>query len=108
MFGIIKFIFRVVGFLALAAAILTGISDASRSIAESQFVATPLGQIWFDLAPASLNLSQAVIQRYVHPSVWDPAVLTALTWPAWAVFAGVGLFFLWAGARRQKRRMRFA
>lgn len=108
MFSLVRFVFRVIGFVALAAAILAGISDGSMSIAQSRFVATPLGQIWFDLSPDTLNLSQAVVQRYVHPSVWDPAVLQVLTWPAWAVFAGLGLVFLWIGARRQRRSLRFA
>jgi len=92
----------------LALAIIAGISDASQSIAMNKLVLTPLGQVWFDLSPETLNLSQAVIQRYVHPAVWDPIILSALTWPAWSVLGGLGMLCLWMGARRQKRRFRYA
>jgi hypothetical protein len=108
MISILKFILRALGSVLLALAIILGISDASRSIAESALVLKPLGQLWFELSPETLNLSQAVIQRYVHPAVWDPVLQTVLTWPAWSVFAGLGLIFLWLGARRQKRRFRYA
>ncbi|WP_428528680.1 hypothetical protein [Roseibium sp.] len=108
MIGIVKFLLRVSGFGLLAIAILVGIADASRSIAESEVMLKPLGQLWFEMSPETLNLSQAVIQRYVHPAVWDPMLQTVLTWPAWAVFAGVGVLFLLLGGRRQKRRFRYA
>ncbi len=32
------------------------------------------GELWFDLHSRSLNLSQAVIQRYLHPWLWEPAM----------------------------------
>jgi hypothetical protein len=108
MISIVKFLLRMFGFGLLAIAIVVGIADASRSIAESQIMFKPLGQLWFEMSPETLNLSQAVIQRYVHPTVWDPMLQTVLTWPAWAVFAGIGVLFLLIGARRQKRRFRYA
>ena len=43
------------------------------------------GEIWFRLNPYSLNLSQAVVQRYLHPSLWDPVIIGALQWPAWSL-----------------------
>ncbi|QDG74554.1 hypothetical protein FJ695_00965 [Labrenzia sp. PHM005] len=108
MVSILKFVLRVLGAVLLALAIISGISDASRSIAESGVTLKPLGQLWFEMSPETLNLSQAVIQRYVHPTVWDPMIQTLLTWPAWVVFAGFGLMFLWLGAQRQKQRFRYA
>jgi hypothetical protein len=108
MFGVLKFIFRVLGYGLLAVAIIAGISDASSSIALSQVHLAPLGQVWFDLSPESLNLAQAVVQRYLHPGLWDPAIQTMLTWPVWAVFAPLGLVFLWLGAKRRRQRVQFA
>lgn len=108
MISILKFILRAFGAILMALAIIAGIADASRSIAEAEVMLKPLGQLWFELSPETLNLSQAVIQRYVHPAVWDPILQTALTWPAWVVFAGLGVLFMWLGARRQKHRIRFA
>ncbi|MCV0428219.1 MAG: hypothetical protein K5905_22415 [Roseibium sp.] len=108
MITVVKFLFRVFGYGFLAVAIIAGISDASTSIAQSQMHLAPLGQVWFNLSPETLNLSQAVIQRYVHPSLWDPALQTVLTWPVWAVFAPLGLGFMWLGAKRRQHQPQFA
>jgi len=108
MFSVLKFILRILGYGLLAVAIIAGISDASSSIALSKIHLAPLGQVWFDLSPETLNLAQAVIQRYVHPALWDPVLQTVLTWPVWAVFAPLGLALLWIGAQRRRRRVQFA
>lgn len=108
MFSIVKFLFRILGYGLLAVAIIAGISDASSSIALSEIHLAPLGQVWFDLAPETLNLAQAVVQRYLHPALWDPAIQTALTWPVWAVFAPLGLLFLWLGAKRRRQLVQYA
>ncbi|MBI1209708.1 MAG: hypothetical protein GC191_20795 [Azospirillum sp.] len=60
------------------------------------------GALWFQLAPASLNLAQAVIQRYLLPALWDPAILTLLLWPAPLVLAVPGLALLLLGLRRSR------
>ena len=50
----------------------------------------PVGQIWFDLHPFSLNFVQAIVQRYIHPFVWDPVLATVLQWPAWSLLGAPG------------------
>lgn len=40
------------------------------------------GEIWFSLSPDSLNLMQAVTQRYVSPELWDPTIVAVLKLPA--------------------------
>jgi len=54
------------------------------------------GQAWFDLNVASLNLMQAVIQRYVHPLLWDPVIAGVLQWPVWSLLGGPGAFLVLA------------
>ncbi len=49
------------------------------------------GELWFRLDAGSLNLSQAVVQRYVHPWLWEPAIVTLLRWPAWALLGAPGV-----------------
>jgi hypothetical protein len=108
MIGVFKFLFRFLGYGLLAVAIIAGISDASSSIALSEVRMAPLGKVWFDLSPESLNLAQAVVQRHIHPALWDPAIQEILTWPVWAVFAPLGLLLLWLGSPRRRRRAQYA
>ncbi len=48
------------------------------------------GELWFKIHGPSLNLSQAIVQRYIHPVVWDPAIITLLQWPAWSILGALG------------------
>lgn len=48
------------------------------------------GELWFKIHGPSLNFSQAVIQRYIHPALWDPGIITMLKWPAWSIFGALG------------------
>lgn len=41
------------------------------------------GETWFALHTESLNLAQAVIQRYLHPTLWDSIVVPILQRPFW-------------------------
>jgi len=70
----------------------------------------PAGELWYSLSPGSLNLLQAVVERYIWPPLWDPAIVGILQWPALAVFAVPGLVLLvvcyWRPAHR-RRRWRF-
>jgi len=108
MISVFRFLFRFLGYGFLALAIIAGISDASSSIALSELHMAPLGRVWFDLSPETLNLAQAVVQRHIHPSLWDPAIQEVLTWPVWAVFAPLGLLLLWLGAPKRRRQAQFA
>ncbi|HET6520965.1 MAG TPA: hypothetical protein VFG47_14265 [Geminicoccaceae bacterium] len=54
------------------------------------------GELWYRLDSGSLNLSQAVIQRYVHPWVWEPAIVTLLRWPAWSLLGAPGVVLVLA------------
>lgn len=42
----------------------------------------PLGELWFRLDPGSLNLTQAVVERYIWEPLWDPAIASVLQLPA--------------------------
>ena len=61
----------------------------------------PLGAVWFDLSPGSLNLVQAVVERYLWAGLWDRVLFPVLAWPAALILgipglALVGLGFLFA------------
>lgn len=72
----------------------------------------PAGQIWFSIDNASLNLMQAVIQRYIHPELWNSVVVPWLLLPGWRALAILVIAFAVIGAlllivaRRRRRTFR--
>ena len=98
-----KSILRLLGLFSLALAVITAVLDVTRTIADSAPVITPLGTDWFNFSPSSLNLSQAIIQRYVHPVLWDPVFVKILLMPSWSVFAVLAALLLWFGKPRERR-----
>lgn len=97
----IRAILRFFGLWLLAAAVVAAVIDAARSIADSTLVVTPLGQTWFQLHAASLNLAQALVERYVSPVAWDPVMTAVLHTPTAVVVGAIALLLLLAG--RPKR-----
>lgn len=49
-----------------------------------------IGRLWFDLHVHSLNLIQAIVQRYIHPGLWDPVIVFLLRWPLWSLLGSFG------------------
>ncbi len=99
----IKFLFRLLALVFLILAAVTGILDITRSIADSTVVMTTLGKDWFNHSPSTLNLTQALVQRYIHPAVWDPGMVKILLMPSWLVFGVLALIFGLLGRRVKKR-----
>ena len=75
---------------------------ATRSIAADALTFTPLGESWYAVSPDTLNLAQAVIQRYTFPFIWDPVIIQILTLPGWLVFFALSLIFYIVGYRRRR------
>ncbi len=68
------------------------------------------GDLWYKASPSSLNLVQAVVQRHLHPALWDDVMRPLLLSPAWAVLAALGVLLavpgvllLLSGRRRRRR-----
>lgn len=59
---------------------------AAALVALTGGAAVDLGTLWHGWAPDSLNLTQAVTQRYLHPAVWSHGILPVLLMPAAGVF----------------------
>lgn len=76
---------RTLAVLCAAAGIWFLSTDVVRSLAQGMLTLKPLGQIWYETDAGSLNLLQAVVQRYLLPELWDPVILALLTWPAWVL-----------------------
>jgi hypothetical protein len=94
---------RVIGWVLLLAGLVVLARDVIGWIDTRVFAPIVLGQLWFDLSPGSLNLLQAVIQRYIHPALWDPVITSVLFLWAWAVFVVLGVVLLALFRRRNGR-----
>src|SRR5579872_5047239 len=97
---------RVIGWLLLLAGLIVLGRDLLGWADTGQFVPIAAGQLWFNLDHASLNLAQAVIQRYVAAWLWDPVIETVLLWWAVPVLAVPGLVLLMLCRRRGQPRRR--
>ena len=104
----IRFIFRLFALIFLAVAVIAAVVDTSRSIAASKLVLTSLGKGWADLAPDSLNATQAFIQSKLPLAINDPAFLFLLALPAAAVLAVLAAIFYAIGAKRERPFGNFA
>lgn len=63
------------------------------------------GEAWYALSKESLNLTQAIIERYVYPPLWSEILLPILETPFWLVcFCVAALFGLfWFISNRSKQ-----
>jgi hypothetical protein len=73
----------------------------------------PAGRIWSNIDVGSLNLIQAIIQRYIYAPIWDAVFVPFLLLPGWEaigllvlIFAIVGFLFLFGASRRPRRSFR--
>jgi hypothetical protein len=94
----VRLLFVVIAIASATAALLVLITGSA---------SVDLGTLWHSVAPESLNLTQAVTQRYLHPALWTHGILPLLLMPAAAVFittAVVAMLLLAATLRRKRRR----
>lgn len=104
----IRFVFRLAALVALAVAVVLAVIDATRSIAASAWVLTPLAESWAAVAPDSLDLARARGEAYLPGVLWDPAATAVLAAPGFVVFAGLALLLYAVGRRPERRRRRIA
>jgi hypothetical protein len=95
-------IFRITSFLCLAVALVAGVLDLTRSIADKAVVMTPLKADWLHFSASSLDSVRETLTRF-HPWLWSPGFESLLAVPTWAVFAGLSFIFATAVRRRRRR-----
>jgi len=102
----ISFLARFVGLWLIAGALVALVIDATKTIAASTLITTPLGLAWFSLSPASLMQTQEFVQRriesYIGHWLWDPLIQWILMAPTWIVFGIVGALLIYLGRRRNR------
>jgi hypothetical protein len=95
---------RLIGWIVFLAGLAVLVRDVFVWIDTKHWAPIALGQLWFDLNRSSLNLVQAVVQRYIHPYLWDPILVTVLLWWAFAVLMVLGVLILALTGRRARTR----
>jgi len=97
---------RVIGVLLCVVALVAGMADLAVWISSGTWRSAALGEHWFKINPYTLNLAQAVIQRYISAWLWESVIQTILLWPTWAVFGVPGLILLAVPRGRPRRGRR--
>jgi len=95
---------RVIGWIVLLFGGAVLVRDVLVWIDTKHWAPIALGQLWYQLNRSSLNLVQAVIQRYIHPFLWDPIIVSVLLSWAFAVLMILGALLLVVFRRRNSRR----
>lgn len=104
----IRFFFRLMSTLALAAAVILAVLDATRTLAASGLVMTPLRVSWTAASPDTMERAQAFVVENIHPLVWDPLITLVLALPGFVVFGLVSLGLYAIGRKPASRGERFA
>ena len=94
---------RLIGWVVFLAGAAVLVRDGLVWIDTKHWAPIALGQLWYQLNRSSLNLVQAVIQRYIHPFLWDPIIVTILLSWAFAVLMILGVLLLAVFRKRARR-----
>ncbi len=98
----IRRLFRVVGAVFVLAGLVLLVRDLMPLARDGGFQPEALGQLWYATDPGSLNLLQAVTQRYLLPVLWDSGMVWLLLQPAFVVALVIGVL-LWLATRPRRR-----
>lgn len=91
------------GILLLVLALLALIYELVIAFSTGGYRPIAAGELWFRLSPYSLNLSQAITQRYLFPALWDPVIVSILQWPAWSILGAPGAILVYLFRQRTKK-----
>lgn len=97
----IRFIFRFLGLLCLAAAFILVVYDGTKSIAGNALIFTSVRALWELINAASLAKLQPLVAGVAGGVLWDPVTLTVLDAPAAALLGILGILFLLLGRRKK-------
>ena len=99
--AMIRFFFRFVGLLCLAAAFILVIYDGTKSIAANSLYMTSVRTLWELINAGSLARLKPLIEPYAGGILWDPVALAVLAAPSWSLLGAFGILFILLGRRRK-------
>lgn len=95
--NILRSLIRLIGVILIALGLAAAAALAAVFIYPGGLAKQALGQVWFQFDRDGLNFTQAVVQRKIHPAIWDQGIVQILGWPAWQGLLVVSAFLLIAG-----------
>lgn len=95
------FTIRLIGVLLIAAAAGALAWEIYLLARTGNFGLSAWGELWFVAHAPSLNLYQAVVERYISPLLWDKVLAPLLFIPAVLVFLVPGVVLVWLPRIRQ-------
>jgi hypothetical protein len=97
----IRFLFRFIGLICLAAAFILVIYDGTKSIAANNLYFTSVRTLWELINAGSLQKLKPLIAPYGGGFLWDPVMLGILAAPSWSILGGFGILLLLFGRRKR-------
>ena len=88
-----RWLFRLIGLLALAGAFASAVIDGARTLADQRLEMTPLGEILGYVLRDKFAALPALVVR-IHPKLWDPVLLSVLYVPTFLALAILGAVLL--------------
>lgn len=104
----IRFTLRTLATILLAVAVIMAVVDATRTVAASRLVLTPLSTSWADTSPDTLEGFRSFLEGSVGPLAWQLVMNHVLSLPGFVVFLALSFAFFALGRRPQRRGPRFA
>ncbi|SIT56305.1 Signal peptide protein [Mesorhizobium prunaredense] len=103
-----RFVFRLAAMVALSVSVIMAVVDATRSVAASAPVMTPLNTSWLAVSPDTRSAFESFVRDKLGPPLWDGAIAWVLNQPGFAVFAALAFILYMIGYRRERATGRFA
>lgn len=92
--GLWRIAIRLLGAGVMALGALALLSDLHITGGGLDYRPAALGEVWHRWHAPSLNLLQAIVERYVLPQLWSHVLLPLLLAPAWIVMTLKGVILM--------------
>jgi disulfide bond formation protein DsbB len=96
----IRFVFRLIGLMSLAAGFILAIYDGMRSMASNTLSLTSVSEFWDMLQSTGTQNFQRLVESY-SPVLWDTLVVPVLSAPSWAVLGVFGILLMLLGRKKR-------
>ncbi|MBV9524013.1 MAG: hypothetical protein JO010_14525 [Alphaproteobacteria bacterium] len=98
----IRFLFRLIGLVLLAAGFIFLIYDGTRFIADSGVHMTTLDNAWNTVLSTGPEKYRPAIDRIGVPWLWDPVIQSVLKQPTCLILGILGAIFMLLGRTKKK------